>query len=107
MNYHQFEQLILDRYLRKSHNAQFTAGRQLLDEDDRLSLTDSHLIDEELSGNEIHEEEPSEMDLAKENHLQAEIVTVESPEIGPANNVKGTAQQTETRESSMPSKVFS
>ena len=107
MNYHQFEQLILDRYLRKSHNAQFSAGRQHLGEDKGLSLTDSHLFDEELSGNEIYEEEPSEMDLAEENHLHAEIVTVESPEIGPVNNVKGTAQQTETRESSMPSKSFS
>ena len=67
LNYHQFQQLILDRYLRKSHNTQFTAGRQHLDEDKGLSPTDSHSFDKELLGNEIHEKEPSEMGLAEEN----------------------------------------
>jgi len=38
------------------------------------------------------------MDLAGENQLQAEIVTVESPEIGPVNNVNGTVQHAETHE---------
>lgn len=69
-----------------------------LDEDKGLSPMDSRSFDEELSGNEIHEEEPSEMDFAEENHLQAEIVTVESLEIGPVNNVKATAQHAETHE---------
>ena len=59
---------------------------------------DSHSFDEELSGNKIHEEQPSEMGFAEENHLQAEIVTVGSPEVGPVGNVKGTVQHAETHE---------
>jgi hypothetical protein len=34
-----------------------------------------------MKNRQINEEELSEMDLVEENHLQAEIVTVESPEI--------------------------
>lgn len=49
-----------------------------MDEDKGLSPTDSHSFDEELSGIKSMRKSVPEMDLAEENHLQAEIVTVES-----------------------------
>jgi hypothetical protein len=69
-----------------------------LDEGKGLSPTDSHSFDPELSGVKPMRKSLRKWTLLGKNQLQAEIVTVESPEIGLVNNVNGTVQHAETHE---------
>jgi hypothetical protein len=94
-NYHQFEQLIMDRHLSKNYLIQLAAGRPHLDKGDGFDLAHPHPSEKKVPEKQIDEAKLVDIDVVEDELPPTDIAQGEHSEIG---FTKTTAQLSKAHE---------